>query len=322
MQGFDPKFDDVPAFILGITEEIWEQRQVETLRRCYTDDIPVRSPSGFVVGNLAVIDATNATLAEFPDRELLGEDVIWSGDDGDGFMSSHRIFSTATHLGAGVFGEPTGAALRYRVIADCAAIANQIYDEWLVRDVGAIARQLGHDPRSFAELQIESEGGPGRAQRPLMSQVEPAPIYTGRGNDDPAGHRYEEIFVSMLAGGPIAVNEAYDRAVHLELPGGRSGHGWADAVQFWGDLRVAFGDLDVEVHHRIGRHDPDRAPRAALRWSVFGTHVGDGIFGQATGARAHLMGISHAEFGPYGLRREWIVFDEVAVWKQLLLHGR
>ena len=38
------------------------------------------------------------------------------------------------------------------------------------------------------------------------------------------------------------------------------------------------------------------------------------------------MGITHVEFGPYGepgwgVRREWTVFDEVAVWKQILLHG-
>jgi hypothetical protein len=31
------------------------------------------------------------------------------------------------------------------------------------------------------------------------------------------------------------------------------------------------------------------------------------------------MGISHAEFGPRGIRREYALFDEVAVWKQILL---
>jgi hypothetical protein len=31
------------------------------------------------------------------------------------------------------------------------------------------------------------------------------------------------------------------------------------------------------------------------------------------------LGISHAEFGPWGLRREFALFDETAVWKQILL---
>jgi hypothetical protein len=29
--------------------------------------------------------------------------------------------------------------------------------------------------------------------------------------------------------------------------------------------------------------------------------------------------MSHAEFGPRGLRREWVLFDETAIWKQILL---
>ena len=34
-----------------------------------------------------------------------------------------------------------------------------------------------------------------------------------------------------------------------------------------------------------------------------------------------IWGISHAEFGPRGIRREFTVFDEVAIWKQILLHS-
>ena len=66
----------------------------------------MRSPEGIVIGNKKVINATKNTLKEFPDRELLGEDVIWSGNPNDGMLSSHRILSTATHNGTGVFGMP------------------------------------------------------------------------------------------------------------------------------------------------------------------------------------------------------------------------
>ena len=66
-------------------------------------------------------------------------------------------------------------------------------------------------------------------------------------------------------------------------------------------------------------------PRAAIRWSLDGQHDGWGMFGCPTGARVHVMGMSHAEFGPFGkdgkgLRREFVLFDEVAIWKQILLH--
>ena len=126
MQGFDPKWKDFPDYIIGITKEIWEERGIATLHHYYTPDIPVRSPSSVVKGNQGVIAATMATLAEFPDRTLLGEDVIWSGTPEEGMLSSHRILSTATHTNDGMYGKATGKKLTYRIIADCHAINNQI----------------------------------------------------------------------------------------------------------------------------------------------------------------------------------------------------
>ena len=150
MKGFDPKFKDFPDYILGITKEIWEDRGIATLHDYYAPNIIVRSPASIVMGNHDVIAATMATLAEFPDRALLGEDVMWCATAADGMLSSHRIQSTATHMHAGLYGAATGKKLHYRIIADCHAVANQINDEWLIRDQGAIVRQLGWDPKDFA----------------------------------------------------------------------------------------------------------------------------------------------------------------------------
>jgi hypothetical protein len=89
-------------------------------------------------------------------------------------------------------------------------------------------------------------------------------------------------------------------------------------------LRAAFPSARFTIHHRIGRADPDMPPRAAIRWSLTGKHDGWGIFGRPTGAAVHVMGITHAEFGrqgtgPVQLRREWTLFDETAIWKQIHL---
>ncbi|MEM7342261.1 MAG: nuclear transport factor 2 family protein [Actinomycetota bacterium] len=321
MHGFDPTFSDLPDYILGITKEIWEDRGVATLHRYYTEDLAVRSPTGVVIGNQNVIAATLATLAEFPDRTLLGEDVIWSGDDTNGFLSSHRILSTATHGGDGMYGPASGTRFRYRIIADCAAINNQIYDEWLIRDSGAIVRQMGVDPRDFAAQQIEAEGGAAEASRPFSPVFDAPARYTGTGNTEPAGERYAEILRSVMAGDLAVIGRAYDRAVQIELPGGTTGHGRGDVDHFWLGLRSAFPSAAFEIHHQIGRHDHDEPARAALRWSLHGTHDGWGPFGAPTGAEVHVMGISHAEFGPRGLRREYVLVDETAIWKQILLQS-
>lgn len=333
MAGFDERFSTPEDYILGITYEIWEGGGVDTLHGYYAPEIPVRSPAGVVIGNQAVIDATNATLAEFPDRQLLGEDVIWSQDGDDGFLSSHRIFSTATHLHDGVYGTASGKQYRYRIIADCAARANTIYDEWLIRDQGAIVRQSGIDPRDYAVAQIEAEGGKSAAARPFTPADDPGLVYTGSGNDHAVGRRYGAILSEVMTA-PIgrgneqsggvsgdAVGRGYDRAAHLEIPGGESEHGWAGARDFWSSLRACFPDAEFEIHHCIGRDDPGLGERAALRWSLHGAHDGGSRYGTPTGAEVHVMGLSHAEFGPSGLRREWILFDDTAIWKQILLQS-
>ena len=65
-------------------------------------------------------------------------------------LYSHRILSTATHAGDGVYGKATGKKLVYRILADCHAKDNKIDDELLIRDQGAIVRQMGWTPEDFA----------------------------------------------------------------------------------------------------------------------------------------------------------------------------
>ena len=319
MKGFDPKFKNFPDYIIGITKEIWEDRQIATLHHYYTDDIIVRSPASLVVGNKGVIAATMATLAEFPDRTLFGEDVIWSGMPEEGMLSSHRIITTATHTGDGVYGKASGTKLRYRIIADCHAINNAINDEWLIRDQGAIVRQLGYEPLDYAREMIAKEGGAKMASHPFHPKDDKQGPYKGTGNDNEYGAQYADILTRIMGADMAAVPQAYDRACQLEYAGGSTGHSHDFADQFWMGLRASFPSAKFEIHHQIGREDEMMPPRAALRWSLTGKHDGWGSFGAPTGAEVHIMGASHAEFGPWGLRREYVLFDETAVWKQIAL---
>lgn len=320
MKGFDPRWRDLPHYILGITEEIWEGRALHTLHETYAEDLPVRAPAGLTRGRAGVIAATMATLAEFPDRQLLGEDVIWSGDEEEGFLSSHRILSTATHARDGLYGRATGRQLVYRIIADCAVRDNVIYDEWIIRDQGAIVRQLGLDPADYARDRIAAAGGPERAPRPLCASNEPPSAYASRGDASEWGARYADLLGRIMNAELSAIAGAYDRACVLALPGGVAGHGRPAADAFWMGLRAAFPSATFTVEHVVGREDAMMPPRAALRWSLAGRHDGFGAFGRPTGADVFVMGISHAEFGPAGLRREWVLLDETAVWTQILLH--
>ena len=313
------KWADFPDYIIGITKEIWEDRGVGTLNRYYAPEIVVRSPMGIQRGNQAVIASTLATIHEFPDRQLFGEDVIWSENADDGHLSSHRLITTATHGADGQFGPATGRRWTVRVIADCAAKGDQIYDEWLVRDYGGIVRQMGMEPRAYAAALIEAEGGARKAQAPFTPDQDVDGGYHGRGNDNEWGARYGDILGRLMEKDFAAIATEYDRAVIGEYAGGLSTLGREDATKFWIGLRSAFPSATFTIHHRIGMDGDMLSPRAALRWSLDGTHDGWGAFGRPTGAKVHVMGMSHAEFGPWGLRREYALIDEVAVWKQILM---
>ncbi|WP_171236287.1 ester cyclase [Ruegeria sp. HKCCA6837] len=319
MKGFDPKFKDFPDYIIGITKEIWEDRGIATLHHYYAPDIVVRSPASVVVGNQGVIAATMATLAEFPDRTLLGEDVIWSGTPEEGMLSSHRLLSTATHLGDGVYGNATGKKLVYRILADCHAINNQINDEWLIRDQSAIVQQMGWDPKEYARDLIAREGGPDACVQPYTPANDQPGPYKGYGNDNEWGQKYSEILTRIMNADMGVIQAEYDRGVLSEYPGGTTGHSWGPVDRFWMGLRASFPNAEFKVQHQIGRDDPMMPPRAAIRWTLHGKHDGWGVFGVPTGAEVFVLGISQAEFGPWGLRKEYTLFDETSIWKQILL---
>jgi len=314
MKNFDPKYKSLPDYILKCTAQIWEGRDIAALDWHYSEDLLVRTPAGISQGNGVGKANTMATLTEFPDRQLLGEDVIWCGDDEAGFLSSHRIVSTATHRG-GAFGPATGIKVTFRTIADTFCHGNRVWDEWLIRDNGAIAIQLGQTTQAAAQALISS----GDVAFPLTPNSDVVGPYIGAGNDNEWGHKHAEILQKIMRAEFGVIEDEYDRACHLAYPCGVEAHGIGAAKEFFIGLRSAFPYASFKIEHQIGRHDPMLGPRSAIRWSLTGKHEGFGRYGAPTGTDVHVMGVSHVEFGPWGVRRETTLIDDIAIWKQILL---
>ena len=320
MKGFDKKYQDFPDFILKITKQIWEGKDVDSIGEFYTNDIPVISPFGITYGNKPVIEATYNTLKEFPDRQLLGEDIIWNGDDENGYHSSHRILSKGTHLGEGSYGAPTGKKIYYRVIADCACRDNQVFDEWIVRDQGAMVRQIGYKPEEFAKIIIEKEGGFGKAKKILnKSDLKPSDYHPLPVKINSAGEKYSKILYKIFTE-EYNFND-YDRAANIYWPGNKLGHGREDVAKFWNSLKNILSEIKFKIEHVGYLDEPNRNPRASIRWSLDGIHSKDSVdFGKKTNSNLSIIGINHAELNSYGVSKEWVLFDEVAIWKQILMN--
>ena len=85
---------------------------------------------------------------------------------------------------------------------------------------------------------------------------------------------------------------------------------------------AAMPDACLTIHGAIANRAPDRTPRVALRWSLEGTHSGWGRFGAPTGASLYVMGLTHALVSDGRIEQEWMLVDDVSIWKQVLAAGR
>jgi predicted ester cyclase len=318
MKGFDPEFTDLTDYILKITARIWEGRGVGLIRRWYARDVVMHLSTGTARGVDGVVSGTLETLALIPERRLLGEDVIWSGDETRGFLSSHRIVSTGRHRGDSHFGPATGKRLAVRAIADCFVRRNQVVEEWLVRDQAAICRQIGVDIREIAARLAERDArnelaAPARkilarprAHRPILLQ-----------NHDAARLHRETLHRVVNDTDLAAIRRHYAEAVNVHLPGHHTAYGHAELENFWIGLLASFPDARLVIDHSIARTDPGRPIRVATRWRLAATHSGRGTFGPPSGAPILVLGITHAHVVDGRIAEEWHLIDELAVWKQI-----
>ncbi len=315
-------YQDVPDFIYGITREIWEDRGIGgKLDRYYAPDILLRAATGLTTSNAGVTAQTLQTLHQFPDRQLVGEDVIWE-DVGDGsFLSSHRLISVMRHTGGGSYGHATNRVVRSRIIADCWVVGTVVTEEWLVRDQAAFARCLGLEPVALARQMFEHDMiTSGQATFFLPEHDRPSRYKAGI----QAGaevERYVDGYKRLWqAKETQAVRDLYFHGAAVAVPGGETAYGHGDIDRFYLGYLASFPDAELSVQSAIVNRDPDQPPRVALRWSLRGTHSGFGHFGAPTGAPVFVMGLSHGYFVDGRIRQEWIVTDEVSIWKQIIAH--
>mgnify|MGYP005730973945 CR=1 FL=1 len=73
---------EVEKFIYGITEEIWENKKINSIYDYYKKDVIVRSPRSTTYECNDVINSTKDTLNQFPNRQLIGC-LLYTSDAAD-----------------------------------------------------------------------------------------------------------------------------------------------------------------------------------------------------------------------------------------------
>ena len=316
-------WDSIPDYIHGITRTIWEDRHVAAgLARYYAPGVIVRAPTGITRRSAGVVASTLATLHQFPDRQLLGEDVL-THDCGDGsFLSSHRLLSVMRHHGHGAFGAATGRLVKSRIIADCVVRGGRVVEEWLVRDGAAFARSLGLSVVDLATQLADADTAAGGGIDYFTPARDVAGSWQPLASDDPAARAYAAGWQRIWGETDLAaIRDVYARGAAVALPGGDTANGWDEIDRFTIGYLAALPGAEFHVESLMINRVAEHPLRIAMRWSLNGHHSGHGAFGPPGGAPIHIMGINHAQMWDGKIVAEWILVDEVAIHKQRLDHA-
>jgi hypothetical protein len=219
-------------------------------------------------------------------------------------------------------GPPNAQPVRLRVMADLWCAGGQVRDGWFLRDTAAEAGAAGLTPQDWVRARLRAAGAADRLPAPLTPDTDPEGPYVARspgGQSCDQGDALANRLRRIMDGDLDELDRCGDPACEYAFPGDVTGLGSASARLFWAGLRAALPGAAFRVEHRQGAAPPGAPPQAAVRWSLYGRHDGPGRFGQPTGCFLHVLGMTQAEFGRRGIRREWTLIDDCAIWTQIAL---
>jgi pimeloyl-ACP methyl ester carboxylesterase/predicted ester cyclase len=329
LDGFDDIYTDIVDYIIRCTHKIWDERDIGLIYTHYTHNIVLYGTTGTIYNREDVVRDTIQRLVSFPERRGMGTQVIWNGNDKDGFYTSHLVTGSGRHTQYGHLGAPTGKPFVSRTIADCMIFQNKIYREWVVADTMAIIQQLGLDPNHFAMKTAKAKFAAGLTSldigenRRFVGQTPPAEkADTSLAHNDVEAQTIEmlhEVFTKRMFG-RIARDYAPNAQYHGPLMKELYGH--AAIIHQHLGLIGSLPDASYEIQHVASNPCEEGGTKVAVRWIMEGHHLGYGILGtlgDPTGKRVQVMGMSHYHWKNGKIVDEWNVYDELSLLTQVRL---
>jgi pimeloyl-ACP methyl ester carboxylesterase/predicted ester cyclase len=329
LDGFDDIYTDIVDYIIRCTHKIWDERDIGLIYTHYTHNCVLYGTTGTIYNREDVVRDTIQRLVSFPERRGMGTQVIWNGNDQDGFYTSHLVTGSGRHTQYGHLGQPTGRPFVSRTIADCMVHRNKIYREWVVADQMAIIKQLGLDPHHFAMRTARQKFVAGLTSldigenRRLLGQTPPTDkADTSLAHNDVEAQTIEmlhEVFTKRMFGRiarDYAPNAQYHGPLMKEL------YGVAAIIHQHLGLIGSLPDASYEVQHVASNPCDEGGTKVAVRWIMEGHHLGYGILselGDPTGKRVQVMGMSHYHWKDGKIVDEWNVYDELSLLVQIKL---
>ncbi len=304
----------------------WEEGGLGRIYDHYQHNATIWTSDGLSYSRDEVIAASAQTQAAFPDGRLYTDDVIWSGNDEDGFYTSHRIMWVGHNTGYTVYGPPTGRKMVRTGIADCFVRENRVIEEWIARDEISLIYQLGFDPneiaeryarRTFrAELPKLADGNIERVAGQTLPAALPPKEDSAFDPEDHVRRAIHEIWNWRMLN---KIQEYYAPTAVTHAAARRDLYGYGDLRPYMLSLIAAFPDCEMMVDHTNHIGNAHDGYRVAARWTFHGHHRGYGIYGNPTGGPVRIIGASHYLIKDGKIAEEWMMFDELSIFKQVWL---
>jgi len=325
MQGFDPEYADIVDYIVRCTHRIWDERDVGLIDTHYTHNCIVNYTLGASHTREQVVEGTIQRLAEFPERRGMAYQVIWNGNDRDGFYTSHLVCGSGLHLGPGPWGAPTGKRFVAWTIADCMIFENKIYREWIVRDSMGMILQLGLDGDAIARAMAEAHVGMkaediGTSERALGQTPPRESCDTSIASSDMEAdiiRALHAIWNRRMFGG---VRKLYSERATVTIPCNRKLYGPGQIVGHVIDIMAMMPDAEFACDHiATVPASIEGGMKVAVRWSLRGRHKGYGRLGAPTGKPLYMLGMTHMHIVDGKIVEEFMLYDELALKAQTYL---
>ena len=324
LRGFDPIYTDIVDYIVRCTHRIWDERDVGLIYTHYTHNVVMYGALGTVYNREDIVRDTIQRLVTFPERRGNATQVVWRGNDVDGFYTSHLVTGSGRHTQPGPYGKPTGRPFSTRTIADCMVLENRIYREWMVTDSMSLLRQLGLDPHVFAEARARELLGRGhevtdigenaRALGQLPPDAEPDVSIAHTDNEARCLRMLHAVFNQRMFG---LIREIYAPNVQWHGPLMKELYGRAAVTHQALALVGAIPDCVYMPQHICSVPCDEGGEKIAVRWVMEGHHLGYGLFGPPTGHRLFVLGMTHFHLVNGLITEEWTVYDELALLTQI-----
>ncbi len=228
-----------------------------------------------------------------------------------GLLSSHRILTTGTHSGDGLFGPPSGKSFAIRAIADCLVRAahEQIMRSGWCATPAASPRSSASTCARWASVWRLPTPPRGRSRGISACGTRCARVGPKRTRSSRIIRR------QCLRAGPS--RRSSTTSTSARSAGRTTGFepAWARAPAlrrdrrtqlYWLGMLASLPDARLVVDHAIALEEPGQPIRTSTRWRLAGTHAGHGSLGPASGAKVLILGITRPMSGrphPAGMDR-------------------